>query len=254
LANFKRNKLAITDGDQTKGVTVQQYAMAWDMYFTGHTIQAIQTSVGLSRTQMEWLVKVGDPKKGMASFASRAGEISAEVKKRQAQIVDIVSEGAVEWVKARKDLALNSTKMISSLQSALAMLLGRSITNINNGEATELDYERLKASAPIREAIKALTPVSTFAPITDVMNSLAGQSMAVANKNLPLAAESSLPANVAMIENVLGPAEVSHDPLADLIPGWDKMTEDERKAYLAQGKQNSRSLPIIDASIVKESK
>lgn len=218
------------------GITIDKYRMAWDLFFTGHTVQQIMTAVGLSRPQMEWLVRVGDANKDMPSFASRSAEISAEIRKRDVQIAELASEGAVAWIKTRKDLAVDATRLAHGLTSALAQILAPAAARAIAGTATDKDMDNMKATGPIRDALKALAPFCEFKPITDLVNSRGSYDNGVHGKaQISLNPESTMPAQVSLIEGIVGPMEASHDPLADLIPDWKEWTPEQQKRFLKDG-------------------
>lgn len=225
-------------------VTMQKYSRAWELFQTGHTVAAIMTAVGISRTQMEWLVRVGDEEQEMPSFASRAADISARLRKQDAEIARIASEGAVEWAEHRRDLSIQSTKLAKGLTSALGAIMAAVAPRMIAGTLTPDDLVTLKATTAIRDSLKALSPLTDYGAVTDLVKALQYSPHAVQDPSrqvaLNLAPESQMPANLAMIESVLGPQEASHDPLADLLPEFTQWTDEEQAHFAMTGERPAR--------------
>lgn len=241
----KKTILAENKTNNGSGITMQKYAKAWDMFFTGHTIQQIMASVGLSRSQIEWLTRVGDEANDMPSFASRASEISAAIGARDMQIADLASQGAVEWSAHRKELAVQSTQLAKALVGLLGQLISKPASAMLKGTATSADYDALKQTGPIRDALKALSPYTEIKPLTELAQLIQNNSGANTT-NLPksvqenLRPESTMPAYIALVEEVQGPSEVSHDPMLDLIPTWTEWTDAEQEHFSKTGERPGR--------------
>lgn len=252
MAKFESSSTkAVVPMTQTTGITMQKYSRAWELFVTGHTIAEIQTAVGLSRPQMEWLVRIGDESQEMPSFTSRATEITARLRKNDIEISRIASEGAVEWVEHRRELAIQSTKLAKSLSSALGALMAKSIPTLADDQASEEALGRatmiLKSTSAIRDALKALSPMTDYGPITDLTRAIFQDHQAAPSKHVAqnLGPESQMPASVALVEQVLGPQEASHDPLADLIPEWVSWTKEEQEEFVATGERPQRVVAAL---------
>lgn len=230
------------------GITMQHYSKAWDMFMTGHTVQQIMLSVGLSRPQIDWLVRVGDNKREMPCFASRAGELSAELRKRDQEISEIVGNGAVEWAKLKKDLVVSSTRLANGLVSALGAMIAKPASRIAIGEGTPQDFKTMQATLALRDSLKALAPYSEYKSLTDLVTVLSDIQDPGLDKQAKdsLKPEATMPASVAMIEDVVGPLESTHDPMADLMPGWENWSSAEKTHFIETGEMPGQQRALVE--------
>jgi len=226
-------------------VTQRQYKAAWDLYRTGSPPKQICVQVGLTRSQLETLVREGYAPKKQPSFESR---IIEERKAIRAEAIEAAKEVSTRGVEVIGQAMRNS--------QAATLLVKRVLESVNDrleeGEAIrdalpnrhELDVLRVLRRycdmGPVVAAYKALyeTP-----PSQRVGNPAVG----VANLDMPkLPADVALPAALALLEEVMGPG-ASSQLMDDSIRELSQWTPEQLAHYAETGEEPALD-DVIDVS------
>ncbi len=253
----------------SEGITVQQYAVGWDLVSTGHTIAQILTTTGLTRPQLTWLMKVGDESRGMMGYQKRLAEQVARIRSRGQEAADAIGAGAVDAVKRATEINTLAQATAKNILSAHIKYKVQPVLHAaQNGEVSTEDLPGLAMTHGVRETLKVLKSYADFSETArafrvvfdsphqnrDALTQLPKEA------KLDLSGEALLPATTALVEELSGDADMGHDLLDDLLPEFKGWNEEEMETFLETGERpasdyesGSPSLPAVIDSTATES-
>ena len=231
-------------------ITHQQYERGWDLYSTQHNIAQIVVATGLSRNQLGWLIKVGDPDAGMPSYQSRMAEFSVEIRKRAVEVADQIGKDAQAALKGSAQITVAAQTTIRNIQAAhiewqVKPAIERMKREGRSGEA----LAEMAMPKELRQTIKVLAPLAQFDHIARAWRMVFDSPHQVADPlqhghntrpKIDLSAETVLPASVAAIEELPGgEGDIQADPL-DTMSEYKDMSLEEIEHWMETGELPDR--------------
>ncbi len=232
-------------GSTADDITPAQYEQAWTLYRTAHRVQQICTAVGLTRSQVNWLVATGDAARKMPAFAQRMAEEVAAIRTEAIEAAKQVSASGLEAIRENSVIASDARKICSSVIKAHALYAMRPILeNLQQGQLSpaEAQAQVAKMAMPreLRETLRVLKPYADWTETAKAFRMVYGEATTAEPgpptpiiKDLPL--DAVLPASVSLVDVPDGVDGVTGDPLDDLVPELAEMTDEQIDHYVSTG-------------------
>lgn len=259
----KRQRAAIKLRKQVdpSQISMHQYKVAWDMVSTGHTVQQVLATTGLTKQQLAWLMRVGDESAGMPSFSKRIGELSATIRKRAMEAAEVVGQGTLEGLKRAVEISHVAQTTVRNIMAAYATSkVAPTVAKARQGQQlTDDDLKAMAMPGPLRDTVRALKPycdltetAKAFRIVFDDPENLSMNDKLSAmpkEMRMDLSAEAYMPAAMALVEE--SRVDVSPDDLLDqLLPECRGWTVEQIEHYIETGEYPEEAYDPTSAAVV----
>jgi hypothetical protein len=236
-----------------RGVTIQQYETGYRIYRASGTQNAIKTATGMTVSQIRWCALTGDSENGMVNWHLRLQEEVSALRSTAIDTLQSTGEKASDLMSKQLDLKAQATNATRALLSSWVQYT-LSPTLEEAAKTGVMDSDDLSMSSQLRETIKTLRPMMSLGDITatfsqffkPVLEREAQKLSKIAQQGLDNKA--LLPASISLVEDARTVADVSVDPVQELLgEALENWTDEERQLFLETGREPREMLgPALD--------
>jgi len=243
---LKKKKVANPKSRIEDSITAQQYSVGWELVSTGHTVAQVVNATGMTRPQLSWCMKVGSEKRSMPAYQKRLAEQVARIRARGQEAADTIGAGAVDAVKRSVEItALAQTTARNILAAHFRYKVQQAVQNIQQGNGTEDDLNALSMPHGMRETLKVLKNYADFTETARAFRVVFDSPHQVRDPltqlpkeaKLDLSGEALIPAATALVEELTGETEISHDIIDDLLPEYRGWSTQDVQTFLTTGQR-----------------